>query len=321
MIKRHHQILAVVLIAQVALTIVVFWPRPSAVGEGELVFADVEAEEVSRLTIEDADGNLIELEKVTGEWVLPDADDYPAMGDDVGSFLEKLLTLSTDRLVTRSDTSHRQLQLSPDEFARRISFETSDGMEHAVYVGSSPQYGSVHFRLEGQSEAYLTHELSTFDVNATASAWVDTTYQSVVQEDVNRMTLENVNGTFVFEREDEETWTMADLGDDETLDQTQVAAALRAASSVRMRKPMGRQERASYGMDEPNALVTLEMDEKTVTVRVGAKDPDDASYIVKSSESDYYVVVAETSVRALVENDREAFLEEPPTPEGESSGS
>lgn len=323
MIKRHHQILAGILVAQIVLSVVVFWPRPSTAGQREPLFPDLEAGDVTALTIEDAEGNVVKLEKATGEWVLPEADDYPAKADDVESVVEKLVALSTGRLVTSSDTSHRRLQVSPDEFARRISFETGEGAEHIVYLGYSPQYGSVHFRLEGQDETYLTNELSTYDVNATAAAWIDPTYQTAAQEDVNRMTLENANGTFVFEKEGEDTWTMADLSADETLDQTQVTALLRRATSVRMIEPLGTEELPPYGMEDPNALVTLETVEKTVTLRVGAKDPDDASYVVKSSESDYYVAVAETSVTALVENGRDAFLKEPstPTPEGGSSGS
>lgn len=323
MIKRHHQILAGILIAQIVLSVVAFWPRPSTAGQTEPLFPDLEAGDVSALTIEDAEGNVVRLQKATGEWVLPEADDYPAEADAVSSFLEKLLALSTGRLVTNSDTSHPRLQVSPDEFARRVSFETSDGTEATVYLGSSPQYGSVHFRLEGQTETYLTNELSTYDANATATAWIDPTYQTVPQEDVNRVTLENVNGTFVFEKEGEDTWAMADLGEDETLDQTQVTALVRRATSVRIDEPLGTEERPSYGLDDPNALVTLETDQKTVTLQVGAKGPDDASYVVKSSESDYYVAVAETGVQALVENGRDAFLKEPatPTPEGESNGS
>jgi hypothetical protein len=68
-------------------------------------------------------------------------------------------------------------------------------------------------------------------------------------------------------------------------------------------------------------LLTLETEEKTVTLRVGAEDSEDASYVIKSSESDYYVTVADTSVRGLVENGRDAFLEAPPTPEAESNSS
>ena len=36
-------------------------------------------------------------------------------------------------------------------------------------------------------------------------------------------------------------------------------------------------------MDAPNAEVALETGDKTVTLRVGAKDADAASYVVKSS--------------------------------------
>lgn len=321
MIKRHHQILAGILIAQIVLTAIVFWPRPSTAGQAELLFADLEVGDVTVLKIEDAEGNVVTLEQVTGEWVLPEADEYPANTDEVNSFLESLAALSTGRLVTRSDTSHRRLQVSPREFGRRISFETRAGVEHTLFLGSSPQYGAVHFRVEGQSETYLTDEVSTFDAAATPSAWIDTTYQSVAQADVKRVTLENANGTFVFEKDDEEGWMMADLGEGEMLDEAQVTAAVRRASSVSMKRPLGKEERPSYGMDDPSALVTLETDEGTVTLRVGARDADDASYVVKSSESDYYVAVAETSVQALVENGRDAFLQEPPTPEGESSDS
>ncbi|MGD2178304.1 MAG: DUF4340 domain-containing protein [Anaerolineae bacterium] len=321
MIKRHHLILACVLVAQVVLSVVVFWPRASTAGQRELLFPDVEAQEVTSLTIEDGEGNVIELAKVTGDWVLPGADDYPAKGDAVSSFLDKLLAVTTGRLVTQSDTSHKRLQVAPDEFVRRISFETGDGTEATLYLGSSPQFGAMHFRQEGQSETYLTGELTSFDANANAGTWIDTSYQSVTQEDVTRMTLENSNGTFVFEKDDEGNWTLADLAEDETLDETQVTSVLRRAATVTLKAPLGREERLSYGVDAPNAVVALETGDKTVTLRVGAKDADAASYVVKSSESPYYVHVSEFSVKALVENGRDAFLKEPPTPEADSSES
>jgi hypothetical protein len=321
MIKRHHLILAGVLVAQIILSVVFFWPRTSTAGQGELWFSDVEVGDVTTLTIEDEEGNLIELAQVTGEWALPEADNYPAQGDSVTSFLEKLLAVSTGRLVTQSDTSHKRLQVAPDEFVRRVTLETADGTQESLYLGSSPQFGAMHFRLEGQSETFLTSELTSFDANANASAWIDTSYQNVTQEDVTRLTLENGNGTFIFERGDEGSWALADLAEDEILDETQVTSLLRRAAVVSLKAPLGREEQPSYGMDAPNAVVTLETGEKTVTLHVGAQDADAATYVVKSSESPYYVQVAEFNVRALVENGRDAFLKEPPTPEAESSES
>lgn len=328
MIKKHHKILAAVLVAQIVLSVVVFWPRPSTAGQREPVFPDLDPGDVTALTIEGAEGQVIELERVTGDWVLPEADQYPAKGDAVDALLEKLTSLTTGRLVTSSDVSHRRLQVAADEFVRRIAFKMSDGTKETIYLGSSPQYSSMHFRLEGQSETYLTSELTTWDVNPATSNWIDTSYQTVAQEDVTKMTLENAQGTFVFEKE-EDTWQMVEPsaaeGDEssageETLDQAQVRSVLGRAASMTMKKPLGKEEREAYGLDDPNAVVTLETADETVTLRVGAEDADDASYVVKSSESQYYVHVAAASVKAMVENGRDAFFKEP-TPEAETSGS
>lgn len=55
-----------------------------------------------------------------------------------------------------------------------------------------------------------------------------------------------------------------------------------------------------------------------MTVRVGAQNPDDESYAVKSSESPYYVQVAGYAVQDLVDKTRDDFLELPPTPTPET---
>jgi len=319
MIKNHHKILAAVLVVQVVLSVVVLWPRPTTAGQREPLFPNLTAEDVTTLTIEDDQGNRIALEKVTGDWVVPDAGEYPAKSEEVESFLEKLTGLTTGRLVTTSDTSHKRLQVAADNFARRIAFDTGGSGAETLYIGSSPQYGSVHFRLEGESETYLTSEVTTWDVNATPSAWIDTGYQSVEQDDVTRFTLENASGTFVFERGEGEGWALVEpeMTDGEVLNETQVEAVLRRAANVSLKSPLGTEEEAAYGLDDPTAEVVLETPDKTVTLVVGAKDEDDGSYVVKSSESDYYVLVTTTNVTALVQNDRDAFIREP-TPEVES---
>jgi len=317
MIKNHHKILATVLVAQIALSVVVFWPRPTTAGQQEPLFPDLAKEDVTSLTIEDDQGNRIALQKVTGEWVMPDAGEYPAQSEEVEALLEKLTALTTGQLVTRSDTSHKRLRVAANDFARRIEFESSGGTE-TLYIGSSPQYGSVHFRLEGESEAYLTSQLTTWDVNASTSTWIDTSYHSVQQDDVARFTLENANGTFVFERDDD-GWAMVEpeMAEGEVLNETQVEAVLRRAAAVTIKSPLGLEEKGAYGLDDPTAEVIMETGDGTVTLTLGSKDDDDGSYVVKSSESAYYVHVSMNSVTALVQNDRDAFVDEP-TPEAES---
>lgn len=318
--KWYNQILAGILVFQIILSVVVFWPRSAVTGASEPLFPDLgEAGDIVALTITDADDNNIQLKKIDTDWVLSDADDYPAQTDKITPLLDKIVGLTTGRLVTRTDASHKRLQVSPDDFMLRIDFETEDGVKHTLYLGSSPRYGSTHFRMEGQSETYLTSELSVWEAKAEAASWIDTAYLSVPEDDIAKITLENANGTFTFTKDDEGTWTMGGLAAGETLDETKVTSLIQRAATVNMIQPLGREEQAAYGMDEPNALVTLETGDKTITLRVGSQDPTDKSYVVISSESPYYVRVSEYSVKDFVEKTGDDFLQEPPTPTPEAT--
>ena len=321
--KRHNQILVGVLVVQIILSLLVFWPKSSAAVESAPLFPDLESDDIVALTIADADGNSITLRQVTGNWVLPEADDYPAQADKITPVLERITGLTTGRLVTRTDASHKRLQVAPNDFVRRIEFETAGGEQHVLPLGSSPSYGATHFRVDRQSETYLAGDLSTWDMNATAASWVDTAYLNVPQTDITKLTLENANGVFVFTRDEEGNWAMDGLAEGETLAETKVTSAVRQASWFNMTAPLGKEELDAYGMDEPNAVATVETADKTVTLWVGAQDPDDNSYVVISSESPYYVRVSEYSMQSLVNNTREDFIETPPTPtpEGDTDAS
>ena len=334
MMKRHNQILASILVIQVVLSVVVFWPRSAATGQSEPVFTDLEAENIVALTIADADGNSISLRKATSNgstelaevWVLPDADAYPAQADKITPLLEDIVGLTTGRLVTRTDASHKQLQVAPNDFQRRIEFETNDGKKRAAfYLGSSPSYGATHFRVADQNETYLTNDMTAWETNATASSWIDTSYLSVPPDEVTKLTLQNANGTFTFifvkDGNDQGTWTMAGLAQDETLDEAKVNGIVRQATSVTMVRPLGQEDQAAYGMDAPKAVVTLETAGRTIILRVGTQDPSDSTYVVFSSASPYYVRVSEYSVKDLVETTGDDFLQPPPTPMPEESNS
>ncbi|HET91189.1 MAG TPA: DUF4340 domain-containing protein [Chloroflexi bacterium] len=317
--KRHDQILLGALIVQVILIIFVFWPQKPGSAAGEPVFPDLDANDVVAVSITDDVGSRIFLRQETGQWVLPGADDYPAAGDKVVALLEKLAQLSTGRLVTRTDASHKPLQVSPDQFMRRIQLELADGSVRILYLGSSPSYGAMHFRVEGRNETYLTDEITVWDASTTVTSWVDVVYQQLAQDEITAMVLENAQGRFAFTRDEAGDWTMDGLAADEVLNDTQVATLLRQATTVSLVRPLGREPEPAYGMDGPNAVVTLERAGGTVTLSVGAKSPEDNTYVVRSSESPYYVRVAEYGVSALVENGREDFIQLPPTPTPEGA--
>jgi len=316
--SRTNRILAVVLVVQIVLIAVAFWPRPASVAGGESLLAGLEAEQIARLTISDGTGNQVKLAKVMGSWVLSEADDYPCTANKVPEFLEKIVALKTNRLVTQTPASHKRLKVADDAFERKVELELADGTTHRLYLGSSPSYGAIHVRADGQNEVYLA-SMSASEAGVFASNWIDTLYFSVAQDQITALTLENGNGRFEFEKDDAGAWTMKDLAADETLNENNVTGLASRVASLRMLRPLGKTEQDDYGLKEPNAVVTVETRDaegntKAYTIRVGAKSDEDNSYVVISSESPYYVRVSEYTVKDFVEKVRDGFLELPPTP-------
>jgi hypothetical protein len=313
---RLNQVLAGLLVVQLILAAVVFWPRPAGGEVGTPLLPGLEADQVVALTITGDDGQSVRLARTEGQWVLPDAGDYPVLEEKVSSLLQAIVGLEAARRVTQTSGSHARLQVAGDEFNRRVEIELADGTQHTLYLGSSPSYQAVHVRADGQDDVYLTSALTAEDAGAGATAWVNPAYLSLPAAEVVSLTLENANGTFRFTKEGEE-WMMDGLGDGESFDAGRFQTVLSRATMLSLVTPLGRDELPEYGMDAPAAVVTIKTGgdaAKTYVLTVGAQDVQDQSYVVKSSESPYFVRVAQFAVNDLVTRARDAFLVATPTP-------
>ncbi|MFZ5917766.1 MAG: DUF4340 domain-containing protein [Chloroflexota bacterium] len=317
--KRSNQILAVVLAVQIVLGAVVFWPeKATGLTEGASLFAGLQADQIVRLTIQDASGNRLTLAQSGGAWVLAEADDFPTTGK-VAEFIEKIVQLQADRLITQTASSHKRLKVTDSDFERWITFELADGAVHNLYLGTTPSYGAVHVRADDTDEVYLASGLSASDANAQASAWIDTLYFSAPTDDMVALTLQNASGTLDFEKGENGAWTMKGLSADETFLESSLTTLLNRLSSLRMSRPLGKQQKEEYGLAEPLAVITLQTRDaagvsKTYSLRVGARSETDESYAVISSESPYVVHVSSYTAGDFVDKTRQDFIELPPTP-------
>ncbi len=311
--NKTNRILVALLALQLVIAVVVLWPRPAASGDAVSLLPGVEADKIAGLTITDANGRTITLARKDGSWVLPEAGDYPADQEQVTTLATKFAGLKADRVVTQTSSSHKRLKVAGDDFERRIDVQLADGSRQRIYVGSSPTWRAAHIRVDGQDEVYLTAELTAQDAGAEAAAWVDTMYLSVPREQVVQITIKNAQGTLDLTKEGD-TWKLAGLAPDETLDDSKVNLLLTRVTSVSLLEPMGKGDPAAYGLDQPLAVVTVHTDEgQTHVLRVGAQDPGDKSYVIASSDSEYYVRVREFVAKDLVEYGRQDLLVPPPT--------
>ena len=313
--NRGNQILIGVLVLQVVLGVVLFWPRQPVKAVGEPLLAGLEAEQVVRLSIRDAAGETVQLIRSGSEWVLADTDGYPALEGVVPELLDKLVALKGGRLVAETEESHAQLKVAEDDYVAQVELLLEDNSLRKLYVGSSPSYGASHVRVAEQNEVYLVSDLSSADVSARVSSWIDTSYLQLDAQEFVAATLENANGTFEFVKVGEE-WTMTGLGEGETASSANISSLISRAASVWMVRPLGTELKPSYGFQAPNATLVIharsaEGTESTYTMLVGAQSPDDGSYVLKSSESPYYVRVAEYTAQDWVGETREGLLEIP----------
>lgn len=313
--KKLIIVLSILLIAQVILSVVLLWPKSAATPVSGPLWADFKADEVISLTASDKDGNTMTVTRKDDGWVLSSVDDYPVQADKITPVLEKLGELKTNRLVTRTEGSHRRLQVATDEFNRLVDVEMKDGTHHKLYLGSSAAAGATHFRAADHAEVYLTADLTPWEAGTQAGSWVDTLYLTVPQTTTVALKLENANGAFDFKRESEK-WTLDGLAEGEAFNESAFTSMLSQATSLRMIEPLGKEAKPEYGLDEPSATLTLTTEQdgasKTYTVKFGPKAED--KYVAQSSESPYYAQIGAYVGDTFANKKREDFISPPATP-------
>lgn len=317
--NRSIKILTGLLAAQVIIAALVFVPRllPTQ-SPSEPLLGTLTAAQVADFTVQDNTGNSIELANQSGTWVLPQSEAYPADATKVSAFIDKLIGVKTDPLVTRTAASHKRLQVAADDFVRKIVLKLTDGSTRTLYLGSPSGAGATHVRLDGQDEVYLARGLSSFEAGVEAATWINTTYLAVPQTQIISASLQNAQGTFQFTKDATGQWVLAGLSASEPPAPNAVDLMLARLGSVTMIKPLGKTPKPEYGLDEPAAIVTVTVSDtaasKVETLTIGKKDAD-GNYPVIASTSSYYVSVSGFLLDQFVSATRDTFVAKPtPTP-------
>ena len=309
----RNWVLTAVLALQVAILVAVFWPESAGPGVVQL-FAGVEPGNIVRVKISNSSGLHILLARGADGCVLPEAEDYPCLGSKLSSFLDRIAALQTDQLVAKTGASHSRLRVADGEFQKLVELELADGSRHKLYLGTTPRPRTIHVRADNQDSVYLASTMSSSEAGVAATAWIESAYFSVPEREVTAVVVENSEGRFEIEKDADGEWTVKGLAADETLDALDVRAVVFRAASISMRRPLGKTERDDYGFQALRAVVTVTTrDGEEHVLQIGAEMDGDA-YVMKSSESPYYVLVPDFEVKNLVESGRADMVQVPLEP-------
>ncbi len=317
---RLFSLLGALLLLQIIITVAVFLPRGNANFVPERLIPAMQEVEVTELFIEDMQETVIHLEHIgEAEWVIPEADGYPALEILADQLVADMVELDNARPVTQTEASHSRLRVDPDNFERRVTAKLEDGSEVILYVGTSPLPRATHVRVDGDDNVFISTDLKHREVSTQITRWVDTVYYSVNQQKVRKFTLTNGNGTFEFVRDDNDEWQMSGLSTGEEFNPNNLISLVTTISTMSLTRPLGNVDKPEYGLLLPQASILLEiLDDDVssqVTILIGADTETANRVVLKTSESPWFVEANRFTVDRLIERTREEFLVKPPEPE------
>ncbi|MEM8493154.1 MAG: DUF4340 domain-containing protein [Pseudomonadota bacterium] len=195
--------LALLLVVQLALVAVVYWPRESS-GVTRTALLEISPEQILAVTIQSSTDESIELTRAsaTSDWQL--ASGLPADGTKMVSLMDALAGQNPGFPVATSTGAAERFEVDNGAFEKRLQFSDAAGNETTVFLGSSPSFRKVHARISGENEIF-TLELNSFDAPTTSDQWLDQSLLATTA--INSVQIDNVSFELT-----EDDWVRTDGG-------------------------------------------------------------------------------------------------------------
>lgn len=214
-----------VLLAVQLLVVVLVWVS-SRGDDGVSAWLDVDTARIDGIEISDANATVV-LAKEDAGWVVVDRDGLPADMDKVAGVLEKLSSAEGNWPVATTRSAQTRFEVADDAFQKRIRLEVGDETAALLFLGTSPSFRKVHARRDGADDVFAI-EFSNHEASAVPSDWLDKTILAVDQPIVSV----GVRGAWTLES-GESGWRLADMMEDESVDQTAAAEVARKLETLR----------------------------------------------------------------------------------------
>lgn len=309
--KRSAFILIGLFIIQALITYLVYRTGEGSAPPERQFFPGMLQEEVQRLVISDPEST-VALRKGADGWFIDAVAAYPADEEKIMVFLDKVKELRSSHLVGRTKSSHARFHLTGQKHDRRIDLELKDEKIITFFMGSAPTYRTTHVRMAEDDAVYLVKNFSAWEAPLDESAWWQTAFVTVNEQDVDEVFLENSHGGFRLVRSGE-VWRMGDANEEKAevvaLDETAVQEFIEKTLDISLSSYLGRELLPEYGLEQPSARLILKSADRNVMVAVGNKLDDSGEYAVKSSESPFVVQIAPYMIEALLEQKKETLFQ------------
>ena len=274
---------------QSVLILAVFWQSSVAnKGPEKQNLFDFSSTEVTKLVLDNGQGENVELYRNGGEWQVElEGKSLPVQDQKLQSMMDKFQDLSVRWPVADTDSSQKRMKVSRSEYNKQVKFFNNDHVLAHAYVGSSPGFRKVHIRKEGDDNVYAVPVNQT-DIITKADDWMDKTLLSI--SDIDQVSHTN----FQLDRNSDE-WAFKPLSDSInepekwTLEQKKAQDYIGKFSNFRVLMVANTEEIKDVSFAGEDKLPVEDAKEASlVTVKVN-KDDQSFTYKFASKENNYFV--------------------------------
>lgn len=172
--NRINGALLLVLLIQVFLAAVVYWPQQTEpVTSPAEPLLTIDRAAVGGIQLADDQGNEALLQRVDGHWQLPARQDLPADSALVEGLLRVLTVEQHGYPVATSVAARQRFEVASYRFQRSVTLLGPDGAQlGTVYFGTAPAFQRVHARSDADDAIYSI-AFNNFDAPARDAGWLD----------------------------------------------------------------------------------------------------------------------------------------------------
>lgn len=303
--KNTNVILLILLVCQLLLIALLYLPDGEEGQPAAALVPGLTADAVTQLSITDATGKTLALQREEdGSWLIDDggSDMFPADAAQIQNIVNNLVSLQSQRLVTRTKSSHIRLQVDDRVFAKKIVFKTQNGETRTLLLGSSSGPQTIHVRPQATDDVYLARGISTWNLDTDKESWWRKGYVQVDRNSLREVSLQNSRGRFTLRKEGEK-WQVS--GDDPQQEPAPAAldGFLQKVTHIAVNSYLGRQYQDNH-LDA--AVLTLTTGQQTITVNIGPQDSgEDSEHVIKSSASPFFATAGSFQLAPLLDMKKE----------------
>lgn len=269
-------------------------PGALAASLPDIALSDEDAEQVTKLEIQNADQGEVVLEKQGESWVVTKPVSYRAHEQNVKSLIDNLKALKLRDTIDPGESQYATYDLEGEKAVRVVAYK-GDEKALELFFGKSGSRGQMT-RLSETPGVYIASGYSSYLYTREVKAWRDGEIFKFDDKLAQAVEIKNENGTFAFSKSGDD-WSGTFKGQRlSTLDGEKVKDFLRAYKGLNAEDFADDKSEADTGLDKPIATVkiTLEGDAGSHTLLLGntieedsksryAKTPDGATTFVVGS--------------------------------------